>query len=248
MRIALSALLLLAGALPAPIAAAITTRTILAVPTARSGWFVCDSVDSPWAALVGKVAASGTSDITLVAKHAGTTSTIRYTVGQADPGAGQIYYALSRGGAEVGNLHAVNPGLLDPSLPEPLNFTSVSIGGKQLGCRLIDNIRLMAVTARRGVTVTRDAGQLAYRSYDFAHPGAVVRPDGVQQTNAPSLLITGGVETHGAGGADSFRFVNRGYSYRISLPAGRRAGTLTVMRAGRTLLTERLLGFTLVSG
>lgn len=232
-----------------PAAAAISARTAIVVPAPRPGWLVCDSVDSPWAALVGAVAAGSDSDITLVAKPSGTTTTARYSVGPADAGAGQIYYALSRGGSEVGNLHAVNPGLLDASLPEPLNFTSISIDGKELGCRLIDNIRLMAVTARRGLTVTRDAGKLVYRSYDFAHPGAVVNPDGVQQTNVPSLRIGNGSETGGgAGRGASFRFVNGRYVYRLDLPAGPAAGKLTVLRRGRTILTERLLGFTLVSG
>lgn len=245
MRLILPAILLISTASPAR--AAITTRTAIAIPVPRAGWLVCDSVDTPYAALVGRVA-GGASDITLVAKPAGTTSTKHYGVGAADPGAGQIFYALTRNGADAGNLHAVNPGLLDPSLPEPLNFTAISIDGKQLSCRLINHIRLMAVTARRGLTVTREAGKLIYRSYDYAHMGAVVNGDDAQQTNVPSLRINGGSQTGGAGGATMFRFVNNGYTYRISLPASKAAGLLTVVHGGHTILSERLLGFTLVSG
>lgn len=247
MRILPAALLSIA-ALSAPAAAAIRARTVIAAPALRPGWLVCDSVDSRWAALVGTVTKRGTSDITLVAKPSGVTSTQRYEVGPADAGAGQIYYPLSRGGADAGNLHAVNPGLLDPSLPEPLNFSSVSIDGKQLGCRLIDHVRLMAVTARRGLTVTREAGKYVYRSYDFARTGAVRHPDGVQQTNAPSLRIGGGSYTRLSGGAATFRFRNSGYSYRLDLPGGGAAGTLRVVRAGRLVVSEPLLGFTLVTG
>ena len=228
--------------------AAIMARTVLGLPAPRAGWLLCDSVDSSWAALVGKLSPGGNSDITLLAKPAGSASTKRYAVGPADAGAGQIYYSLSRGGSEVGNLHAVNPGMLDPSLPDPLNFSSISIDGHQLGCRLIDNIRLMAVTARRGVTITREAGALIYRTYDFAHPGAVIRPDGVQQTNVPTLRIGGGSQTNGSGGATSFSFANLGYTYRIDLPAGTAAGRLRVFRHGHTILSERVLGFTLVAG
>ena len=245
MRRILPALLLIAAASPAP--AAITTRTSIAVPVPRAGWLVCDSVDSPYAALVGKVT-NGGSYITLVAKPGGTTSTRHYGVGPADPGAGQIFYGLTRNGADAGNLHAVNPGLLDPSLPAPLNFTAISIDGKELGCRLINQIRLMAVTARRGLTVTREAGKLVYQSYDYAHMGAVVEPDGAQRTNVPSLKITGGAQTNGVGGAATFRFTNNGYVYRISLPAGKAAGLLTVTHGARTVVSERLLGFTLVAG
>ena len=244
MRLLLPALLAIAAASPA--AAAITTRSVIALPAPRAGWLVCDSVDSPFAALVGEVGGGG-SDITLVTKPAGTATTRHYSVGPADPGAGQIYYALTRNGADAGNLHAVNPGLLDPSLPEPLNFTSISIDGHQLSCRLINHVRLMAVTARRGVTVTREAGRLVYRSYDFAHMGVVQHPDGVQQTNAASLRISGGSQT-GSAGATTFRFLHNGYRYRLDLPAGNAAGRLTVTHGTHMVVSERLLGFTLVSG
>jgi hypothetical protein len=244
-RVRLLAALLLTSAGAA--GAAPGVRTMIAAPQPRPGWFVCDSVDTPWAVLVGPVA-KGTSTITLDSKKDGTATTARYTVGRADPGAGQIYYALSRNGREVGNLHAVNPGMLDPSLPPPLNFTSVSIGDRRLSCRLVNHVQLIAVTARRGVTVTREGKALVYRSYNFAGAGPVEHPDGVQRTNAPSLRIAGGTRTGGEGGAAGFRFANAGYTYTITLPAGTAPGTLGVTRAGRTILKEKLLGFTLVDG
>lgn len=248
MRMPVLTLASLALAAAAPAQAALTVRTAIAVPSPRAGWLVCDSVDSGWAALVGRLSASRVSAITLVAKATGAAATASYKVGPPDPGAGQIFYSLTRNGADAGNLHAVNPGLIDPSLPEPLNFTSISIDGHELGCRLVDNIRLMAVTARRGVTVTRANGHLVYRSFNFANPGAVVNPDGVQKTNVPSLQINNGTVSYAAGGAATFRFVNGSYLYRIALPAGTAVGRLTVVRGGRTILSERLLGFTLVRG
>lgn len=58
----------------------------------------------------------------------------RYAVGRADPGAGSIYYALSRGGREIGYLRAINGGMLDPPRGSAV-WSGISVGGLRIACR-----------------------------------------------------------------------------------------------------------------
>lgn len=172
--------------------------------------------------------------ITLISKATGAATTSHYVIGAGDPGAGQIYYPLSQGGREVGNLHAVNPGML-PSPARLPAFTSMRIGGRSLSCRFLADAELIAVTARRGVAILRDGTKLGYRSFDFARPGAEVHPDGVQRSNVPSAT-TGG----GRAAGDRYTFASGKYRYVVAL--GIRP-TLTAYRGTTRLQTERLLGF-----
>ncbi|MEI9964093.1 MAG: hypothetical protein WDM92_04715 [Caulobacteraceae bacterium] len=81
-----------------------------------------------------------------------------FRLGQASPGAGQVYWPLQDAtGAEAGDLHAFNPGMLTtPADALTPTFVEVKLGGAAMSCRWVAHTRLLAVSARR--TLPRDPG------------------------------------------------------------------------------------------
>ena len=215
-------------------AQAATVSRIDAAP-AREGWFVCDAVAGPYAALVGKPDAGGTSRITILDHRTGRLDTQAYRVGPDDHGAGQVYWPLSRQGREVGHVHGINPGMVASDGIAPI--MGLTIGGRAIGCRWLANMRFIGLDARRSIAVTREAGGFVYRSFDYRKLGPVIEPDGAQVSNAATLTIAGGRAVE-----DGFGFSNRGYDYRIAWD-GTHPATVTVSRAGRTLQVETLVGY-----
>lgn len=212
-----------------PVAGDAATVRISAAP-ARAGWFVCDGIDGPYAALFGARDATGTSIVTLLDRDAGRTTTGRLAVGVGDPGAGQVYYALSRGGVSVGNVHMVNPGMVgDPVLPA---VTSVDLDGHHLECRFMPDTRFIGIAPTRSVMVRGNGGGLLYESFDYRSRGGATHPDGVHRSNVASLSIAGGTA-----GADGYRFTNRGVDYRVD-------GTgVVARRGGRTIARDGFVGW-----
>lgn len=221
------------AAAPAGTPDAAATR-INATP-ARDGWFVCDAVSGNYAALVGRPDAGGASLITLLDRRTGSFDTQSYQVGPGDPGAGQIFWSLSQKGQEVGNVHGVNPGMVDgATLPPILQLT---VGKQALECRWLSNMRFIGFDSRRSFVVTEGPDGLVYQSFDFRRRGALTRPDGAQVSNVPTLRIEGGSDEDGA-----FRFQNGGYDYVIARN-GTAPGTVTVSQAGKPVQVERLVGY-----
>ncbi|HEY0269422.1 MAG TPA: hypothetical protein VGC10_00360 [Sphingomonas sp.] len=235
-RLALAALALLAAGPAAASADTVVTR-INAAP-ARDGWFVCDAVSGPYALFAGKPDGAGTSLITLLDRRSGRFDTQAYQVGAADPGAGQIHWSLSRGGKAVGGVHGVDPGMIEGGAGVP-PIVGVELGEIGLDCRFLAGTRFIGLDSRRTVVVTEDARGLTYRSFDYRRRGVVTRPDGVQRSNVPTLTLGGGSEI----GPDpaGFRFARAGYRYTVAWPAG--AAIVSVMRGGRPIGIDRLVGF-----
>jgi len=215
--------------------------TVLATPAPRPGWFLCDAVDAPVAALVGARDAKGRSAITLVPRGPGKPVTTIYQVGPGDPGMNQIHYPLLRNGRPAGDLHYVQPGVLaDPAAAWTPTFSSVTIAGRTLGCRWVAHTLFAGLDARRSVLVTQEADGLVYRSFDAAQRGPVIQTDGFGRTNRATLTIRGGT-TDRANGTTRYRFANRGYVYTIVAPDAA-AARVTVAKGGRIVQTETLLG------
>jgi hypothetical protein len=208
---------------------------------ARDGWFVCDAVSSPYALFAGK-ADKGASVVTLLDRRTGRFDTQSYQVGQPDAGAGQIYWSLSRGGKEIGNVHAVNPGMIEDDGATVPTVTSVKLDDKQLDCRFLTHTRFIGVDSRRTVVVTETPQGLVYQAFSFRNRGPVVQPDGVQRTNKPTLRLLGGSEV--VGDRPGFRFANAGYVYYVQRPRGGEAAGLTVTHNGILLGAEKYVGFT----
>ncbi|TVV73277.1 hypothetical protein [Sphingomonas solaris] len=231
-----------------PAVAADSSHTRIDMPGQNGpGWFLCDGIDAPFVALVGKPDAAGSVRIGLLDKNRpGASVTVRsYGLGRADPGAGQVYWSLTQGGRDAGNLHAFNPGAFgDPAAVRTPPFTSMALGDSRFQCRWRANTRLIAVAARRTLLVREDAaGRLIYESFDYAARPPIEQPDGVQRTTRASQRVTGGREA-GAGGATTFAFANAGYGYVITVPATGPA-SLAISRGGRVIQRETLLAYTL---
>jgi hypothetical protein len=223
--------------------AALSATTILATPTPQPGWFLCDAVDAPVAALVGQRDPAGQVRITLVPRGTGLTSSAIYRIGDAEAGMNQLHYPLSRNGKPAGNLHYVQPAVLgDPSAAWTPTFSSVTIAGRTLGCRWVSHTLFLGLDARRSFLVTQEPGGLVYRSFDAARRGPAVTPPGFGRTNVATLTINGGVRDR-VGAATRFRFANRGYGYEIMAPDGGVAH-VTVRKGSRLVQTETLLGYT----
>ncbi|MBA2935447.1 hypothetical protein HZF05_15275 [Sphingomonas sp. CGMCC 1.13654] len=208
---------------------------------ARDGWFVCDALSSPYALFAGK-ADKGASVITLLDRRTGRFDTQSYQVGNPDPGAGQIYWSLSQGGKEVGNVHAVNPGMIEDDGATVPTVTSVKLDDRQLDCRFLAHTRFIGLDSRRTVVVTETPQGLVYQAFSFRKRGPAIQPDGVQRTSKPTLKLLGGSEV--VGDRPGFRFANAGYVYYVQRPRGGEAAGLTVTHNGILLGAEKYVGFT----
>lgn len=236
--------LLLAGLLAGPVLASSPddSATRINAAPARDGWFLCDAVDGPYALLAGKPDAKGAAVVTLLDRRTGRFDTQSYLVGRPDPGAGQIHWRLGRSGVAVGEVHGVNPGMIEDDGATTPPIVDVRLDTRTLSCRWLAHTRFIGLDSRRSVVVTETPQGLVYQSFDFAKRGPVVRPDGVQQSNRPTLRLLGGSEIVGT--RRGFRFANADYVYFIQLPRSGEPASLVVTRDGRLVESEPLVGFT----
>ena len=232
----------LLAAAPPRVAAADDSVTRINATPARDGWFVCDAVSGPYALFAGKPDAKGASVVTLLDRRSGKFDTQSYQVGQPDPGAGQIHWSLSRGAQVVGDVHGVNPGMIEDDGATVPPIVEVKLDDKQLSCRWLAHARFIGIDSRRSVVVTETTQGLVYQSFDFLKRGPVTRPDGVQQSNKPTLRLLGGSEIVGARGG--FRFANADFVYFIQRPRATEPAAILVTQRGKLAHTERLVGFT----
>jgi hypothetical protein len=164
-----------------------------------------------------------------------------FQLGQADPGAGQIYWSLSNAdGREVGQIHAFNPGMIDnPKDATIPTVTWLRINGAQWDCRWLQRTRLLGFSRRRALIVTEAPdGGLEYRTFDIKDAARLqrVQAAGVEQSTNASLDIQGGQERGGR-----FVFRNGAYTYAITAAP---AAVITVRKAGKTVATEPLVAWT----
>ncbi len=215
------------------------SRTVVAMAGGRRrALFLCDALDRPAALAITVPDSDGAAD--LVTLPDGAPPTRRpVTVGPGDPGAGNIHFPLSSGGRTIGDLHALNVGILAGNTVPTVR--SVTLEGANSECRWAPHTRLLAVTPRRTVLVTGggDQGPLRYRTFDDGAKLASLSTSTPERGTEASLDLTGGRER---GGAYAFR--NGDYEYRLD-PA---AATLTVARDGAVVQTEPLLAWTVGGG
>lgn len=227
-------------------AAADRSTTKVALPGMdKTAWFLCDVLNAPAAVIVGKPGPDGKAAIALVSKDGTAPPVVKlYGIGHADPGAGQMYWPLTRWGKEAGNLHAFNPGMADPGAVTTPSFTSMRLGSAQYECRWLAHTRLIGIGAKRSFVVREGRnGKLVYESFDYGATRPPQRPDGVQRTTVPSTHVEPGIETSDGKGGTLMRFARRGYFYLVHLPAAGQAW-VQVTRGGKSLSREPLLAWT----
>jgi hypothetical protein len=213
-------------------------------------WFLCDGIDRPAAMIVGLPDASGNIAVVSLDKaRPGHHAPASFRLGSPDPGAGQIYWPLrTPGGAEAGYLRAFNPGMIDdPASATTATFTEVKIGQTVTACRWRPDILVEALGAHRSYLVTREAGQLVYRTFNYDQAAAAQPlPDsGAARTTPPSLEIRGGTETPTATGR-LYAFDNEGYRYTVEVgDAAHPHGAVMVVRSGRQVASEPLEAYTI---
>ena len=206
---------------------------------ARQVWFICAPLDGFDQTVVGLPTAGQKLQ---VIQPLSSEPSETYKLGAADPGAGQVYWPLSdRSGTQVGNLHAFNPGALgDPRAAATPAFTSVRINMAQWNCRWLEHTRLLGFSSKRVIEITSGPDGLEYQSFDDkdAAKGKKVETGSAQQSTTPSLDLKGGRLVGGR-----MRFDSNGYSFLVSAsPADAR---IVVTHAGRTILNEPLVAWTL---
>ncbi|MEG8040836.1 hypothetical protein QP166_16380 [Sphingomonas sp. LR60] len=218
------------------------------------GWapamFVCDSTDRDRVLVLSAPDAQRGATLTSLSKPGLVRYQVDVRVGAGDPGMGQVYYPLTNAaGRTVGNIHTVNPGMVEPGATTP-TVTSVTYGRETTGCRFAPQTRVLGVTAKRSIQVTRsERDGFVYRSYNYdTDLPAIDQPWGGRDTRA-SLTISGGRLVEERGGRRIYQFANGGYVYRVlaSVDAAKGGGGVQVWRDGRMLLAEPFAAYTAAS-
>ncbi len=212
--------------------------------------FVCDSVDRDRVLVLSPPDRQRTATLTSLSKPGLVRYQVRVRVGAGDPGAGQIHYPLTNeAGRDVGNVHAVNPGMVEPGATTP-SVTSVTWGRDTTGCRFAPQTRVLGVTGKRSIQVTRsDRDGFVYHSYNHDTDLPVVeQPWGGRDTRT-SLTIAGGRLVDERDGRRVYQFANGGYVYRVlaSVNPAKGGGGVQVWRDGRMVLSERFAAYTAAS-
>lgn len=212
-----------------------------------AAWLLCDGVDRPEIIVVGLPGADHRVATFSLDKATGAHRSQSLKVGDPDPGAGNVYWPLTRAdGSDAGYLRAFNPGALDdPKAATTATFTSIKLGEDITSCRWRPNVRLLAAGARRSYQIATEGGQLVYRTFDYAGATAAKPIEGgAGMTSAPSLEVRGGQETPTAIGR-LFVFENLGYRYAVEIgDAPDPHGAITVTHDGRQVAAEPFEAYT----
>jgi hypothetical protein len=207
---------------------------------AGPAWFLCDPMTDNGVIVASLPDRSGKVTLTQPLSKDPPSA---YRLGRPDPGAGQVYWALSDArGRALGQIHAFNPGMLDdPKAAPTATFTSIRVAGAQWSCRWLQHTRLMGFSARRTVVITAGPqGGLEYRTYDFKDAPRAKQQDGqgAEQTTTPSLDVKGGRRT-----SSGFAFQRGGYAYAVAAsPSG---AAIEVRQGGRLIQREPLIAWTM---
>ena len=218
------------------------------------GWtqavFVCDSTDRDRVLILSAPDAQRGATLTSLSKPGLVRHQVPVRVGTGDPGMGQIYYPLTNpAGRTIGNIHAINPGMVEPGATTP-TVTAVTYGRDTTSCRFAPQTRVLGVTAKRSIQLTRsERDGFVYRSYNYdTDLPAIAQPWGGRDTRA-SLTITGGRLVEERGGRRIYQFATGGYVYRVlaSVDPAKGGGGVQVWRDGRMLLAEPFVAYTAAS-
>ena len=205
----------------------------------RQVWFVCAPLDGIDQTVVGLPNAR--QGLWIAQPLSGEPSSV-FKLGRPDPGAGQVYWSLSSSdGKEVGALHAFNPGALgDPKAAATPTFLSIRANAAQWNCRWLEHTRLLGFSAKRVIEITSGPGGLEYQTFDFKDAGKAqkIETGSAQQSTTPSLDIKGGRMSGG-----KMRFEGNGFAFQVT--ASPSDARIVVSRAGRTILNEPLVAWTI---
>ncbi|MEH3048383.1 hypothetical protein [Sphingomonas adhaesiva] len=215
------------------------------------GWqpvvFVCDSTNRDRVLTLSAPARDRTATLTAFAKPGLATRTMEVRVGASEAGMSQIWYPLTdANGRTLGNVHAVNPGVVEPGATTP-TVTSIALGDDTSSCRFAPQTRVLGVTPKRSIQITRTENRgYRYRSYNYdSNLPEVSQPWGGRDTRA-SLTIDNGRLFAQRGGTRVYQFENGGYVYRVlaSTDATQAGGGVQVWHAGKLVLAERFGAYT----
>ncbi|MBS0284000.1 MAG: hypothetical protein JSS15_06215 [Proteobacteria bacterium] len=208
---------------------------------------ICDATNRDRVLVLGAPGPDRQMDLISFAKPDLSARRIAVRLGAGDPGAGQIYYPLfNLVGRQVGNVHAINPGMVEPGATTPA-VTSITLGQETTNCRFAAQTRVLGITGRRSIQIVRtERNGYRYTSYNFdSDLPEVSQPWGGQDTRA-SLTIDGGRLVDQSGGRRIYEFANRGFVYRVmvSVEPGHAGGGVEVTQNGRNVLREAFGAYT----
>lgn len=251
MRWAILAVFSVVGAIPAAVPGQFAAEKSLSMVKRDGRWaavpLICDGTNHDRVLVLGAPGPDGRAELTAFAKPGPAAQRIAVRLGPGEPGAGQLYYPLyNLAGQRIGNMHAINPALVDRGATTP-TVTAVTIGGQATNCRFAPQTRVLGVTARRSVQVVRtERAGYRYTSYDFdADLAEMAQPWGGRDTRA-SLAVDGGRLVDQSGGRRIYEFTRRGFIYRVmvSVDPVHPGGGIEVSQDGRVVLREAFGAYT----
>ncbi|AWN24149.1 hypothetical protein DKM44_13690 [Deinococcus irradiatisoli] len=152
-----------------------------------------------------------------------------YQLGRADPGAGQVYHALTPAGQPTSPnpayfIHSSNiENTQDPAY-RMTHINEFKVPSGRFGCRYKPQAAFLGATAHHSITVWEYGGKVTYSSTNKGGSGGV--------------YLTGGSHT-----GQEYRWTNQGYTYLLTL--GEPGATLSVLRGGKVLSREPFLAYSI---
>jgi len=208
---------------------------------------VCDSTNRDRVLVLSPPVRDRRVEMWSLAKPGLVASHVAVTLGTGDAGMNQVYYPFTDAdGQQVGWVHALNPGIVEPGATTPA-VTSIKLGQQTSNCRFAPQTRVLGATPRRSVQITATPTRgYRYRSYNYdTRLPEVQQPWGGRDTRA-SLTIDDGRLIERSGTRRVYQFENGGYTYRVfaSLDPSHAGGGVQVSRSGRVVLAEPFGAYT----
>jgi hypothetical protein len=239
--------MLTAGAAMAQLQQPLSVSMLRDGATWRPVMFVCDATNRDRVVTMSPPDAARRITLTRATKPGLAMQSVAGRLGQGDAGMSQIWYPLyTLSGRAAGNVHTVNPGVVEPGATTP-TVTGVTLGTQTDNCRFAPQTRVLGVTAKRSIQVTQSARNgYRYRSYNHdANLPEITQPWGGRDTRA-SLTIDGGRVIDQSNGRRIYQFDNGGFVYRVlaSVDPAKGGGGVQVWRDGRMVLGETFGAYT----
>lgn len=210
-----------------------------------SALLLCDGVNRPEALIVGQPDNEHNLTIISLNKQTGERTPTTLKVEPVEAAAGNDYWGLANmDGSDAGYLRAFHPGLIDhPESVTTPPLTSIKLGDDITSCRWVPNTVVEAIDQRRSYLITSEAGELVYRTFNYADPVQPIQ-EAAGATSKPSLEIRGGTETATPTGK-LYTFENKGYRYTVEIgDAAHPTGSMRVVWFKRPITAEPFEAYT----
>ncbi|NJR77071.1 hypothetical protein [Sphingomonas corticis] len=210
--------------------------------------FVCDAIDRDRVLVMSAPDARRRVTLTALEKPGlAPARAAQLRIGEGEAGMSQMWMPLlDAAGAQVGTIHSVSPGVVEPGATTP-TVTSLTLNDDTATCRFAPQTRVLGATAKRSIQVTRtERSGYRYRSYDYdTNLPALSQPWGGRDTRA-STTIDGGRLVEQSGDRRVYEFRRAGFVYRVlaSTDAATPGGGVEVWQAGRRVLAEPFGAYT----